>query len=230
MAKDPAFLFYPGDYLRDTQLLSETAQVAYDRIMCEHMRNICITQHQVNFLTKRLEKDEREHLMTLLKRINGGYQIEWVAESIEKRILYSESRRRNKQGKKNNTCETYDTHMENENEDVNKDIIKDIIDYINKVLKTNYKYNSKVTNKHINARLEEGFSVDDFYLVIEKKARQWKDNSKMAPYLRPITLFSTKFESYLNEITPQEKTEFQKNVERTLRLWMNETRQDSPFL
>ena len=230
MAKDPAFLFYPGDYLRDTQLLSETAQVAYDRIMCEHMRNICITQHQVNFLTKRLEKDEREHLMTLLKRINGGYQIEWVAESIEKRILYSESRRRNKQGKKNNTCETYDTHMENENEDVNKDIIKDIIDYINKVLKTNYKYNSKVTNKHINARLEEGFSVDDFYLVIEKKARQWKDNPKMAPYLRPITLFSTKFESYLNEITPQEKTEFQKNVERTLRLWMNETRQDSPFL
>ena len=230
MAKDPAFLFYPGDYLRDTQLLSETAQVAYDRIMCEHMRNICITQHQVNFLTKRLEKDEREHLMTLLKRINGGYQIEWVAESIEKRILYSESRRRNKQGKKNNTCETYDIHMENENEDVNKDIIKDIIDYINKVLKTNYKYNSKVTNKHINARLEEGFSVDDFYLVIEKKARQWKDNSKMAPYLRPITLFSTKFESYLNEITPQEKTEFQKNVERTLRLWMNETRQDSPFL
>ncbi|HUX54236.1 MAG TPA: hypothetical protein VMV56_07475, partial [Williamwhitmania sp.] len=78
MGKDPAFLFYPGDYLRDTQLLSEAAQVAYDRIMCEHMRNICITQHQLNFLTKRLKKDEREHFFTLLIKIDGGYQIEWV--------------------------------------------------------------------------------------------------------------------------------------------------------
>ena len=63
MAKDPAFLFYPGDYLRDTQTMSEGTQVAYDRIMCEHMRNICISKKQLKFFTKRLSEDEIEELM-----------------------------------------------------------------------------------------------------------------------------------------------------------------------
>ena len=58
--KDPEFLFYPGDYLTDTQCLSEKTQVAYDRIMCEHMRNICISQKQLKFFTKRLSPDETE--------------------------------------------------------------------------------------------------------------------------------------------------------------------------
>jgi len=66
MAKDPAFLFYPGDYLRDTQCISENCQVAYDRIMCEHMRNICITHQQLKFFTKRLTEEELEELKMVL--------------------------------------------------------------------------------------------------------------------------------------------------------------------
>jgi len=125
MAKDPAFLFYPGDYLRDTQTLSENVQVAYDRIMCEHMRNICISQQQLKFFTKKLTDDEKAELMFVLTEIEGGYQIEWVAESIEKRRKYSESRRNNRKGKTKkhikNISKTYDKHMEDEDviEDVN---------------------------------------------------------------------------------------------------------------
>ena len=120
MSKDPAFLFYPGDYLRDTQCLSETVQVAYDRIMCEHMRNICITQQQLNFFTKKLSTDEKEELLMVLTPISGGFQITWVAESISKRKAYSQSRRDNR-SKKNkedikDISETYVQHMENENE------------------------------------------------------------------------------------------------------------------
>ena len=132
MAKDPAFLFYPGDYLRDTQTLSEKAQVAYDRIMCEHMRYICISQAQLKFFTKRLNEDELEELMFVLVEVDGGYQIEWVADSINKRKAYSESRRNNRVGKKQkkrtNTSTSYDKHMENENEieNVNKD--EDVIE------------------------------------------------------------------------------------------------------
>ena len=126
MAKDPAFLFYPGDYLRDTQTLSEKAQVSYDRIMCEHMRNICISQQQLKFFTKRLTDDEKSELMFVLDKVNGGYQIEWVALSINKRKAYSESRRKNREGKgkddMNNTSRTYDSYMENENEI--EDVIK----------------------------------------------------------------------------------------------------------
>ena len=116
MAKDPAFLFYPGDYLRDTQMLSETVQVSYDRIMCEHMRNICVSKQQLKFLTKRLSEDEKEELLSVLTKVGGGYQIAWVAESIVKRRAYSDSRRKNREGKANNISKSYVNHMENENE------------------------------------------------------------------------------------------------------------------
>lgn len=126
MSKDPAFLFYPGDYLRDTQCLSSNSQVAYDRIMCEHMRNICISQQQLNFFTKRLTEDEQEELLMVLNKIDGGYQITWIAESISKRKAYSESRRKNRASKPKkdmiNISKTYDEHMENENE--NENVIK----------------------------------------------------------------------------------------------------------
>lgn len=121
MAQDPAFLFYPGDYLRDTQCLSENVQVAYDRLMCEHMRKICISQDQLNFFTKRLTEEEKTELLMVLTKVEGGYQIAWVAESICKRKAYSESRRNNRVGKSNNISKTYDKHMENENEIVIED-------------------------------------------------------------------------------------------------------------
>jgi len=124
MSKDFAFMFYPGDYLRDTQCLSEKTQVAYDRIMCEHMRNICITQQQLNFFTKRLSPDELNELLFVLTKIKGGYEIEWVAKSIRERIAYSDSRRKNRVGKtkedKIDTSETYDSHMEGEGEGKDK--------------------------------------------------------------------------------------------------------------
>lgn len=116
MSKDFAFLFKPGDYLRDTQCLSEKVQVAYDRIMCEHMRNICITKQQLNFFTKRLNQDEKDELFLVLSTINGGFEISWVAESIRERMAYSESRRLNREGKTkkhmNNISKTYVSHME----------------------------------------------------------------------------------------------------------------------
>jgi hypothetical protein len=123
MAKDFAFIFYPGDYLRDTQCLSEACQVAYDRIMCEHMRNICISQEQLNFFTKRLTPDEKAELIFILKKIPGGFQIEWVAKSIAKRKEYSESRSKNRTSKKQKDVKTYVEDMEIENEIENKDVI-----------------------------------------------------------------------------------------------------------
>lgn len=118
-------MFYPGDYLRDTQCLSEKAQVAYDRIMCEHMRNICITQEQLNFFTKRLSEDEKQEVIHVLTKIKGGYEIHWVAESIRKRNKYSESRQKNRLGKtkpkSDNISSTYVNHMEDEDENENKD-------------------------------------------------------------------------------------------------------------
>ncbi len=97
-------------------MLSEKAQVAYDRIMCEHMRNICISQSKLNFLTKKLNDIEKEEVMSVLIECEGGFQIEWVALSICKRKDYSESRKQNRKGKDKkhmiDISTTYVSHME----------------------------------------------------------------------------------------------------------------------
>ena len=76
--------------------------------------------------------------------------------------------------------------------------IKMIVDYLNEKAGTKYRANTESTARHIRARLNEGFTRDDFILVIEKKCIEWL-GTDMAKYLRPETLFGSKFESYLNQ-------------------------------
>jgi uncharacterized phage protein (TIGR02220 family) len=64
---------------------------------------------------------------------------------------------------------------------------------------TKYKSSSKKTQNLIKARFNEGFTLDDFKTVIDKKSSDWFNDNKMNQYLRPETLFGTKFESYLNQ-------------------------------
>ena len=80
----------------------------------------------------------------------------------------------------------------------NKEIYKNIISYLNSVCGTNYKHTTPKTQKQINARLKEGFTEEDFRTVINKKSKEWF-GTEMEKYLRPETLFGTKFESYLNQ-------------------------------
>lgn len=77
---------------------------------------------------------------------------------------------------------------------------KQIVDYLNEKTGKSFKSTTRATQTVIRARLAEGFTVEDFKTVIDKKSMQWKDDQKMAAYLRPETLFAAKhFESYLNE-------------------------------
>ncbi len=72
-----------------------------------------------------------------------------------------------------------------------------IVEFLNSVTNSNFSSKSKKTKSCIRARIEEGFSIEDFKLVIESKNREWGNDSKMSEYLRPQTLFGTNFESYL---------------------------------
>lgn len=76
--------------------------------------------------------------------------------------------------------------------------IKYIVEYLNFKAGTRYRYQTESTKKHISARLKEGFTIDDFKTVIDKKVSEWK-KTKMEQYLRPETLFGSKFEGYLNQ-------------------------------
>lgn len=75
----------------------------------------------------------------------------------------------------------------------------EIIDYLNQKCNTCFKPNTPETIRLIKARLNQGYSIDDFKKVIDNKYLEWFNDSEMSIYLRPITLFGTKFESYLNQ-------------------------------
>ena len=83
---------------------------------------------------------------------------------------------------------------------------KEIIDYLNTVCGTSYRATSKATQRLISARLHEGFTVEDFKAVIRTKHAEWANDAKMSKFLRPETLFGTKFESYLNQCTESQET------------------------
>lgn len=76
---------------------------------------------------------------------------------------------------------------------------KEIVDYLNQKANTNYRHTTKKTRQLIQARWKEDFRLEDFKKVIDNKTSQWLNDPKMNKYLRPETLFGTKFESYLNE-------------------------------
>lgn len=88
-----------------------------------------------------------------------------------------------------------------------KVIYVEIIDYLNQKAGTRYRATTSSTRKHIKARIDEGFTVEDFKTVIDKKCSEWLGNSKMEQYLRPETLFGTKFEGYLNAKTNTNRQE-----------------------
>lgn len=92
----------------------------------------------------------------------------------------------------------------NENDNVNKNVYKNIIDYLNLKTNKNYRYTTKKTQDLITARINEGFNLEDFKIVIDKKIQDqyFIEND----YLRPETLFSNKFESYLNQNVKKVKT------------------------
>lgn len=99
--------------------------------------------------------------------------------------------------------QTNNNKSNNNKNNNNKEIYIAIVEYLNSKAGTHYKATSKATQQHINARLAEGFKVEDFQRVVDNMWTAWH-GSKWEQYLRPSTLFGTKFEEYLNR-KPQAK-------------------------
>lgn len=218
MAKDPAFLFYPGDYLKDTQCLSEKSQVAYDRIMCEHMRNISedmnnitITKERIDFFTKRLSEDEKSEVFHVLNKIGDGYQIEWVAESICKRKSYSNSRAKNRKGKNKEDMLSYVPHMENANVNVVFDK-ESLTPKMVEIFKSAYPYYP------VDEKVDFPACLNISYKIAKQKG--WTRDSvlkeNMAAVLEAwgkIVQFSTNDKWYSTRSIPDFNTEFQRIVQ-----------------
>lgn len=110
---------------------------------------------------------------------------------------------------KNNESKSIEIEKEKEIEIEKESIssgetVKTIINYLNKRAGTAYKASSRKTKDLVNARMNEGFTVEDFQTVIDNKVEEWGKPPKagakdMRPFIRPETLFGTKFEAYLNQ-------------------------------
>lgn len=89
--------------------------------------------------------------------------------------------------------------------EINTKKYESIISYLNEKAGTSYRASSKATQSHINARLAEGYTLEDFFSVIDKKCAEWR-GGEMEKYLRPETLFGSKFENYLNAPASRKQT------------------------
>ncbi len=84
--------------------------------------------------------------------------------------------------------------------------IKAILDDLN--AKGGFRYRPGAANaKIIKARLDEGYTLEDFQIVHDNMIERWGADDQMFQYLRPATLYcASKFEGYLN-CKPMKKIE-----------------------
>ena len=200
MSKDPAFLFYPNDWLGGTLGMTFEEKGAYIEILMMqfnrgHMKESMIIQvigSNWDYIKSKFIQDE----------LGLWYNVRLESEQI-KRKAYSESRRNNKKGKNQYSNSTYDRsydqhmigHMENEKEDVNKDIIlnkketkkkeknipsiSEFSDYAKTIIQDFKAYEFSIENKY-NAWIEAGWKDGN-----GKKIVNWKSKlNNTIPYLR----------------------------------------------
>ena len=98
------------------------------------------------------------------------------------------------------TTETTNNNILSGNPTASRIPYKEIVDYLNEKTGKNFKHKTAKTRKFIEARWNQDFRLDDFKKVIDIKTDEWL-NTDSDKYLRPETLFGTKFEGYLNQKT-----------------------------
>ena len=96
-------------------------------------------------------------------------------------------------------------HPSNENQELEREFsgasapvpYVQILKILNDRCQSAFRSETASTRAFIRARWREGWRLQDFDLVIAHKSREWIGDPNMAQYLRPQTLFGTKFERYL---------------------------------
>lgn len=138
-------------------------------------------------VVKKLNGGSKKTLRGVVKNFNGGSK-----KTLPNNILY------------NIVDNIVDNNIVENAEKHDTKVITEIVDYLNEKAHKNYRSNNKTTIRHINARLKEGRTLLDFKQVIDNRCATWL-GTDMAQYLRPETLFGSKFESYLNAPAPKRR-------------------------
>jgi uncharacterized phage protein (TIGR02220 family) len=212
MAKDPAFLFYPGDWLGGTQLFNRyhkgcymdllMAQFANGRLTLEDIQTVLGNDDYVKYweskLRAKFKVDE-----------NGLFYNEKLETEIIKRKKFVGSRTENLNGDKKTETDKVKhkgnhkrPQMENEND--NGDVIvlekenanpkntiaEEVLTHFNLICGKKVSIHSETYHKKINGRLKEGYTKQDLFEIIELMHAKWVNDEKMKQYIHPDTLFN----------------------------------------
>ena len=74
--------------------------------------------------------------------------------------------------------------------------VRSVVSDLNGLIGTGYSEKTKSTQSKILARKKEGYSLQDFQIVHKYKVKEWR-GTEHEKYLRPETLYGSKFEGYL---------------------------------
>lgn len=121
-------------------------------------------------------------------------------------LCFGETENRDTQNRDTQNEDTNNNSFNNNSFNNNSIYIR-IVAHLNKKAGKSFNPKVKKTQGFINARLKEGFTEDDFIKVIDFKCEQWL-GTKYEEYLRPETLFCTKFEGYLNAVPSKPVDEY----------------------
>lgn len=166
-----------------------------------------------NNLRRPLEKSKKRSKCGSITKSNENQE----ENEIETKENQKEIKTKSKENQKENENKTHQDVNVNVNVNVNDNVdvnvkkisleeIKGIVEYLNIKSNSHYKYSTDKTQTLIKARIKDGFTLDDFKIVIDKKCEEWL-GTDFEKFLRPETLFSNKFEGYLNQkITAKKKT------------------------
>lgn len=223
MAKDPAFLFYTGDFTTGTQFFSDEQVGVYIRLLMAQHQHGHLSEKQVNIICRTHDK---EVLSKFTKDEQGLYFNERLDIEISKRKTYSESRSNNRKGNinkeiqdisLNNISSSYVKHMENENENKDKNVIKNkkeviipsllqIIDYV----KEKIDYYPQIANS------------------LNLKYEAWIENGWKDGYNKPIVNWKAKVlntiqhlkKDYTNGITNPNDRKIGRNTESEIKAFI----------
>ena len=169
------------------------------------------TNHAAYMRSYRKEQQEKEKILTLLsknfttlstckteKEIDKDKELEQDLKLDINQEYIAEETSSNEQS----SPFTFPTWLEETAiKDLEKTKHKELwipIVYLNQVANKRYKFVDK-TKRLLLARFKEGYTLEDFKQVIDIKTAEWKDSPEFSKYLRPETLFGSKFDGYLNQ-------------------------------
>lgn len=123
MAKDPAFLFYPGDYISGTMHLDFECKGAYIDLLMLQFQKDHMTLHMIQHMLGHRFDHIWPQINDKFLIKNGKYWNERLRVEKENRSNYCKSRKKNRNNYKH-TPSHMSPHMEDEDENVNEDEFK----------------------------------------------------------------------------------------------------------